>query len=77
VRACSKKNFCTEIITGQGATTIVVAHTMAVRNGRKIQMEEPINATMNSTASTTRVMSRWISAMLNFLHGPSNQSVNF
>ncbi len=53
----------TEIISGQVATTMVVAQTIAPRNGRKIQIEDPIRVTMKSTASTFRVMSRWISAI--------------
>ena len=55
---------CTEIMRGHVATTIVAAHTIAPINGRKIHIEDPISVTMKSTASTPRVMSRWISAIL-------------
>ena len=50
-------HFCKEIISGQVATTMVAAHTMAPRNGRKIHIEDPIRATMKSTASTPRAVS--------------------
>src|SRR5688572_4070757 len=33
---------CKVIMSGQVATTMVAAHTMAPRNGRKIHMEDPI-----------------------------------
>jgi hypothetical protein len=48
---------------GHVATTMVNAHTVAPINGRMIQIEDPIKATMKSTASTVRVMSRCISTM--------------
>ena len=53
-----QSHVCKPIIRDQVATTIVAAHTIAPRNGRNIQIEEPIRATMKRTASTTRVMSR-------------------
>jgi hypothetical protein len=52
-------------MSGHVATTIVVAQIMAPRNGRKIQIEEPIKATIKSTANTSRVISRCISIMSN------------
>src|SRR5262245_57120412 len=58
-----KSHACADIMSGQVATTIVVAHTTAPRNGRKIQIEDPINATMNKTPRTPRAMSRWVSAI--------------
>ena len=63
---------CAAIISGQVATTIVVAHTIAPRNGRKIQMEDPIKATIKRTASTPRVISRCISVMARVSERPSN-----
>ena len=53
-----------DIIIGQVATTMVAAHTIAPRNGLKIQREEPIRPTMKSTASTPRVMSCAVSAFV-------------
>src|SRR6266550_354477 len=53
---------CAAIMSGHVATTIVVAHTIAPRNGRKIQMEDPIRATIKRTASTPRVISRSVMA---------------
>ena len=48
---------------GQVATTIMVAHTTAPRNGRRIQTEAAINANRNTTASVSRVSSNCRSAM--------------
>jgi hypothetical protein len=47
---------------GQVATTTVVAQTIAPKNGRSIQIEDPIRATIKITASTFLVISRSISA---------------
>ena len=47
---------------GQVATTIMVAHTTAPRNGRRIQTEAAINANRNTTASVSRVSSNCRSA---------------
>jgi hypothetical protein len=63
---------CAAIMSGHVATTIVVAHTIAPRNGRKIQMEDPIRATIKRTASTPRVISRCISVMARVSERPSN-----
>ena len=49
---------------GQVATTIMVAHTTAVRNGKRIQVEAAINTNRNTTASVSRVRFR-----LPFCHG--------
>src|SRR5215469_130612 len=55
-------HLCSEIIKGHVATTTVVAQTIAPKNGRSIQIEDPIRATIKRTASTVRVISRSISA---------------
>ncbi len=47
---------------GQVATTIMVAHTTALRNGRRIQTEAAIKANRNTTASVSRVSSNCRSA---------------
>src|SRR5262249_921465 len=48
---------CTCIISGQVATTSVVAQMTAGRNGRNIQKQAPINPATNSTARVVRVRS--------------------
>ena len=54
---------CTQSISCQVATTIMVAQTTAGRNGRKIQNDAAMSAAMNSTASVVRVRSRCKSGM--------------
>jgi hypothetical protein len=61
VSTASQRRFqsfvCTRSITGQVATTIVVAHSRANRKGLRIQIESAMRPPMNSTAKTMRAMS--------------------
>ena len=50
------------ISVGQPATLMIVAQTMAVRNGRRIQNADTINTTRNSTESVVCVTSTCLSA---------------
>ena len=49
---------CTASSTGHVATTIIAAHTVDSRNGRRIQNDAAISIAINATASTVRVRSR-------------------
>ena len=54
---------CTLIMSGQVATTIMIAQMIAPRNGRRIQSEAAISPPITITVSRMRVSSRpWSSA---------------
>jgi hypothetical protein len=54
---------------GQVGTTIMVAQTIAPRNGRRIQNDAAINPPMKSTASVVRVRSEEVDGITVFAMG--------